>query len=717
MVAAGLLTYHYVHRVTEWRVMTDELLYVKLALGIWNHGRLEVHGEPAAVYSLLYSLLISPLVGLLSPPSAYRLVLILNVVLMASTAVPTYLLARMSYGWRAGALVAAGLAVVVPWMAQSTNVATESIAYPAFAWAVLAIVYAVRTPGVRADGVAIVAIGVACLARTQFFVLAVALPVAIALFELRLAAQDTTGLVIVRRAARRMWEGHRLLIAGAVLGVLLVAVVGLDTLIGSYAVTVQKGSLIPAGFARSVLDHAALVAVGFGALPLLFGVAFALETIWRPEGRGPVALAAVFVVVVPLVTFAVTSFDLRFTSGGGVQERYLFYVVPLVLVAAAGWFRNPARRSPVAIALAAVATGVVVRQQPYVPAPGGFAQFASPNREFFTVLDGRAQQLGSIVGLADLSASVVIAIACLVVAAAAYVARRRRHGTAAAAVVGAGLAVLLLAQLVYVLPRVVGEHNSIALSLFGQRPLEGRDWVDRETPGPVGLVQGVVNARGREPFFNQSVNSAIWWDAEFWNRSVERVYEFRGRDDLTLGPLRHLDLDVRSGDMSTSGRVDPRYLILSASDVRFAPESRGRPVTHGDLTLYRAVVPYRAAWATLGIREDGWTTPGRPARIRLYAARGADDEVVRTRILLQGVGPRRSFTIRAPGVRRTGAVRAKAMTTIEACVPAKSYADIDIDVPGRFELSPGFVVGARVSRIDTVRTGRSCVPAGSGTRR
>ena len=39
----------------------------------------------------------------------------------------------------------------------------------------------------------------------------------------------------------------------------------------------------------------------------------------------------------PLLTFEVTSFDLRFTPNQFIQDRYLLYLVPLFAVGAAAW--------------------------------------------------------------------------------------------------------------------------------------------------------------------------------------------------------------------------------------------------------------------------------------------------------------------------------------------------------------------------------------------
>ncbi len=125
-------------RIQDWSVMTDELLYAKLATSIADTGSPlpQVHGTSIAVYNQLYPLLIAPLYGALSAPEAFRAAHVLNAFLMVSAVFPAYLLGRqvLSRPW---ALAAAGLSVLVPWMVLTGFLMTESAAYPAFLWAVL----------------------------------------------------------------------------------------------------------------------------------------------------------------------------------------------------------------------------------------------------------------------------------------------------------------------------------------------------------------------------------------------------------------------------------------------------------------------------------------------------------------------------------------------------------------------------------------------------
>ena len=109
----ALILGHYAAKVSEWLVMTDELQYVKLALGITQTGNPlpTLRGEPYGAYNQLYPLVISPVLGLLDMPDAFRGVHRLNGLLMASTAIPAYLLARATGLARIPSYVAGALCV------------------------------------------------------------------------------------------------------------------------------------------------------------------------------------------------------------------------------------------------------------------------------------------------------------------------------------------------------------------------------------------------------------------------------------------------------------------------------------------------------------------------------------------------------------------------------------------------------------------------------
>ena len=109
-----------------------------------------LRGEDVTIYSQLYPLLMAPFYGLLSTTAAFDAVHIFNAVAMASAAVPVYLLARELGIPKPAATVVATASVMTPWMVLATLVFTEAVAYPASAWAILAIHRALAKPSPRA---------------------------------------------------------------------------------------------------------------------------------------------------------------------------------------------------------------------------------------------------------------------------------------------------------------------------------------------------------------------------------------------------------------------------------------------------------------------------------------------------------------------------------------------------------------------------------------
>jgi uncharacterized membrane protein YfhO len=90
--------------------------------------------------------------------------------------------------------------------------------------------------------------------------------------------------------------------------------------------------LFPDGIWTSAAAHLDHVVVGVGILPFILSLAWALLAIFRVERKEAHAFAVLFLILVPLLTIEVASFDLRFTPGGFVQDRYLFYLAPLFAV-------------------------------------------------------------------------------------------------------------------------------------------------------------------------------------------------------------------------------------------------------------------------------------------------------------------------------------------------------------------------------------------------
>ena len=268
LVWAGVsttLAVSFTGRIRDWSVMTDELLYEKLATSIaQTHSLLPaVRGMSVSVVNQLYPLLIAPWFASADVPRAFHRAHEMNAPLMASAVFPAYLLARevVSRRW---AFAVALLSILLPWIVLTGFLLTEVAAYPAFLWAILALHRSVAEPTWRRDLIAVAALAVAVLARTQFLVLAVVFPLTILVHELAIGfAEQGRPLSIaswLREGARRSLQRHRLLgvlYAAGLVTVGAVSVVGsASDILGSYSVTVKRRrratacGLAGGGFAR-----------------------------------------------------------------------------------------------------------------------------------------------------------------------------------------------------------------------------------------------------------------------------------------------------------------------------------------------------------------------------------------------------------------------------------------------------------------------------------
>ncbi len=341
MVAAAVLAGYYSIRANTWAVMTDELQVARLATSIADEPSLvpTIRSAYYGAHSQLYPLLLAPFYGTLTPPQAATVAHALNALLLVSAAVPAFLLAR-SVSRSAGAgYAAAALTAVTPWLVLSTTLLTENVAYAAFTWSVLFCHRAIARPSPRRDVVALAGIALAFLARTQLFVIALALPVALVLHEVGVAAREDARTALpngVKRAVAR----HRVLSVGYLVGIVvagLLAVAGqLGGIVGNYVVPFE-GDLLPEGFWSAVAAHFDQIALGVGLLPVVLSASWLVTTAIHTDHREAHAFAALLAVLVPLVLFEVTSFDLRFTPGQFIQDRYLVYLVPLFAVGSAAW--------------------------------------------------------------------------------------------------------------------------------------------------------------------------------------------------------------------------------------------------------------------------------------------------------------------------------------------------------------------------------------------
>jgi hypothetical protein len=692
-VAGSLLTV-YTARIEVWRVMTDELLYVKLAtsIGTTLSPLPVVHGEPVAILNQLYPLLLAPLFGALDVPTAFRAAHVLNAFVMASAAVPAYLLALQVVP-RVWAHVVAVLTVAVPWMVLTGVLMTEVAAYPAFLWAVLALQRALVAPSAGRDLAALAGIVLAVLARTQFVALALVLPFAVLGHEAWSAG--------ARGALRSAVGRHRVLAgayaAGAVIAAGAATAGVLDRALGSYAAAAE-GALLPEGVWRSAFVHLDLVGIGLGLVPLILGGAWLLESVVRPATRAGHALATLSLLAIGALALQTASYDLRFGGPGFVRDRYLFYVAPLLLVAAAAGLRERPRAVTL-VALSAVFAWSV-RSHEFEPVRG--LSLDAPTTVLNDVLRDQSGGLatGSFVALVGLLLGIVLALTIRLVPVRAL---------------GAGLAVVLLGFSLSVTAAAVRRvltsdpPTPRHLGAGGVVP----DWIDGVLP------EGASAAAVPFPVSTAwDISALLWWDVEFWNRSVGEVFVGADRRfNYGMPPSRTLALDFETG--SVSGTADaPAFLVVAAGDPRFRLAGP-RHATNLGLEVIAVERPYRAEWATRGLSVDGWTEPGGPVTIRVFAVPGQAAAPTQVKVHLTAPPAPAAYTLATAGTRRGGelAPGEARVEELEVCPPPGGHADIRLvseraaSIPGP-PLGPGPAgtrsVGVGVGRIEVARDEGAC---------
>ena len=686
-------------RIGDWAVMTDEMLYAKLAtsIGQTSSPLPSLHGELVPVFNVLYPLLLAPFYGSLDPPAAFHAAHVANAIAMASAAVPAYLLAREVVP-RAWALGVALASVATPWMVLTSFLMSEAVAYPAFLWAAFAVQRAVAVPSARADSLALVAIGIAVLARVQLVAVAVVLPLVVLVHEVGYSVATSPGprAAAFRAGVRTAAARHRVLAAAyavaVVAAVVLAAAGSLGRAVGSYEAATE-GPLLPNGVWRAAAVHLDVVAVAVGVAPLVLGAAWAASTAFRPHDKHGHALAVLTLTLVPALAVEAASYDLRFGGPGMVRDRYVFYVVPLLLACTtAAALEGRARW----IAVPAVAGffALTIRWYDFEAFPGLHVDkpAAALNEALTTWAGSLSPQ--AFVALAGLLLGVVFAAGSAVVPPRVFAVGVLTFVVAASA-----------AGTRHAFDRVLGSNNPVGRPMTGTEGVV-REWVDGVLPE--GATAGIV------PYPTSPLHpEPLWWDVEFWNRTVTRAFvDPRGRHSYTPFPTHRLQVDFDSGRISTPTDA-PRYLVLAQNDARFRPAGPTVVSNYG-LDLVEARIPYRADWATRGVTSNGQTRRGQPVTIRVFAFPGEGDARVRLELVLTappGTSP--AYAMRAGPLRRRGEVAGGATTTVDVdlCVAARGHADVALvgggaSAPSSAAADRAAVVGILAIRTD--RTGTRC---------
>jgi len=655
-------------RVADWFVMTNELLYERRAIATAQtlSPLPQIRGMVIQSFDQLYPLLIAPAFRYGYVPGDLIWAHFFNAWIMSSACIPVFLLARRVTARPWAAYAAGFLAVTIPWILYSSFLLTEVAAYPAFLWAVFALQRATAIPSPRRDVLALGAIALAFLARTQFAILGIVLPLAILAHEIGRARGIRSGV----RAALR---AHRLLTA--VYGFLLFVVVCLIVLgrlhrvLGVYGDTIS-GSLVPAGTGKWFLIHMATISLGLGILPYVVGIAWLLANLVRPSASKEFhAFACVGAIAVSLITLQVTIFDQRF-AGGFVHDRYLFYTVPVVTLAFLCALLDARRpRFSLLVPTALVAAGFAVDQLGLYPIINSDTPVSDLDDFILRVMHGSVTNARWGLALATVT----------LVALFVYGSVLLRHSQLTAGLVTL-LVLALPAETVY------GFERLFRVDGWSGRPLtlhygDQLDFVDKAVGTHAKVT--MISYPSVPGDFWQSY--PFWRDIEFWNKSIVRAaYAPNGAFESTGStfPKIYLSFDGRTGAVTPS----PSALVAEAlKESRFRIDGKVVSTSHG-VNVIEATLPWRTDWLTFGLTDDGWTQPGVPARVRVFSQPGQRGAVIRylTFQLWVPDGVRaRPYTLVSDvsRIRATATNTTTSFSTIRVCVPAHGYAEARLTTP------------------------------------
>jgi hypothetical protein len=570
--------------------LPDEYMYAELARSIADTGRPLIRGVEASFPALLQPLVTAPfwLVG--DVELSFRLVQLAGSVAMSLAAVPAFLLARRAGASRGLSLGVAVLAAAVPDLLYAGWVIAEPFAYPLVLGAVVAGVSAVAAPSRRSQLAFLGLAALATFARAQFAVLPLCFAGAVIVAGLRERR--------LRDALREQSLPFALLGAGAA----LLLVLGRERLLGIYRAPFGDGGIPLTSFPPNVGPDLMVLALAAGWILVpgaLLGLALAVA---RPRSRGELAFGA----VASLVTLALVLQAALFGDVELVQERYLFYVVPLAgaafaLYAGRGW---PHRRTHLLLA------GVLLVLSARVPVGGWYV---GEGKEHSPLLMG-VSRLEPLLESSAGASAVVAAVAAALSAAAVLCSLRPRAGGAVAMSLAVGACLAASAG------AVEWDTRTAANIAAGQLPAE-QSFVDAAGAGPVAELLGP----GAQPI--NGIHA-------FWNRTVDRVLLLPGAQ--RLDPFTNERMRIaRDGTLAVGGGTVRSALLVDeyATTIRLHDARRLAKVAFDTLWDPRGAA--RLALVMHGRFYDGRL--GRQGDLRAWTD-GPGTLVVRLRGLAE-VGP------------------------------------------------------------------------------
>ena len=576
----GFIRIWMAHEIAAPWIMGDELLYSELARSFADSHQLLVRGASYPIYNVGYPLIVFPAWLTGSMATTYTVAKTINVVLMTVALIPVYFwsrrLMRPVY-----AVVATALVALLPAFVYTGMIMTENGSFPTTILAFFAIAWMLERPTLARQVLVLAVIGVAFFVRAQSLVLFVVLPLAVVIklmLDARVADPGRRW-----RGFARGWRDYLPLVAIYIVGGLGYALfqaargVPLNRALGAYG-GVTSVQYSAGDVASWTLEHAAELGFAVSIFPVSALIVLTVLAVSRGADDAAeraflsVAISAIAIVVVQVAVFA-SRFSLR------IEERYMFFVVPLLFMALALWID---RGMPRPVVTTAVATAVPVLLLLDLPLEKRLnVSVTSETFAFIPLL--RLSNDHSIATVRWLM------IAGAVVAGLAFALLPRRF---ARVVLPSALAVYLALTTVQVF-RSVREFSENTRAFLEPAQL---DWIDSTLPNDSST--GVIFGSTADPFGE----AQRMWQAEFWNRDVKDVY------DLTPAPAAFpatpIAIDPLSGRLvPQSKKPYPYRYALAASGLALS----GRVVaSKPPWALYEVRKPLTISRVVEGVYPDGW---------------------------------------------------------------------------------------------------------------
>ncbi|HEY7732047.1 MAG TPA: glycosyltransferase family 39 protein [Gaiellaceae bacterium] len=597
-----VLHYLLATKLTAPWLMGDELRYAEMAKDFFDQGHLHFREAPSS-FATAYPILISPAWAAGDMETTYELAKAINVVLMSCSAVVVFFWTRRLAS-TVYAVIAGGLVLLMPTFAYTGMLMTENAAIPAFLLAAYAIARALERPSLAWQLAVLGLIAFAALIRVQVVTLALVYPTAILLEALFARRAGARGVVA---SLRRFAASIAILVVGAVAYVAYKLVAGgsLAGGLGAYN-SVAEVDYSVVDVARWSVWHAGELAFSVGVVPAIaFGVLLAAAL--SRGGLSPAADRA-FVAVATAGTFwfvlQAAAFASRFSVR--IEERYMVYAAPLLLVALAVWLGRALPRTGLAVYAAAVVPALLVMTIPFERL-FNISLFA----DTFGLIP--LMRFTSVVGGVD-DVRIVL-VGGLIVAVISFLFLSMRW---ARMLFPAGLALFFLLS-AYTVYGAVEDQSTAAHASTG---VADEDWID-----------DVVGKEGRVGFIygpTVGVNPHLLWQTEFWNRSIDGVYplDTAGGSSFSLDDLK-VDSEGHLVPATGGAPVTEPY-VLADPGLGIVGEVVAQP---GPMALIRVDPPLRVGRSVSGLYPDGWSGPA--AALTQFSLPG-DARTMRVRVSRAG---------------------------------------------------------------------------------